>query len=735
MLGWAVGRLMIFEALVLADRFGGTTALLLASLSLTTAEVAVEFAASALAPRVFGAIKREPPRTRSLSRFALEVYAVSAGVGLVAYPLVGLLVYGRPRAGFFALAVVQVVQYGFLNQIGDQAVELAQPHWLATFRGLDLTLFGKLRRPADDRSLAVYLSLLRVSLAISFAAVYVVLRSAPPLFRFGAVFVVCALTFLAAAALLRRDTTTRAIPDDAYDPPPRYAWPTRLDARLVLFSLCAFSLPEQALNALWALLVLRASTAAYAAVIVVASAFALFYFLRVLRNHHDHHCGSFGAWLRIVFASLAALVAATLLLFLARTSWLVFAVVPPVAAFAVAQQALRAEFTRFLFIFPEERSSAIAYWTNLAYVLASGPLLALNWILVQIADSASDYVKIAAVVAAAGGAYALASFAFACQPDLRRFEINEIGRTAFFVNELRILAAQRTSHKLLEDDAYAPLFSNDATRAMAGPIAERFPFFLLCVGAQKRYMDDRLRASIRAGATQLVILGSGLDARALHFPQIQTYEIDQENILEYKRKVLDDLPSKLLPVPYPPGYLGVDILGRLEETLGFDRTQPTVFLWAGNTMYLPNDATFACLRPLISDTSAAMVLVDTLSARLARPDGRVDTGDALLDACWQSVADVLGGGKNMFIGPWDVTTTAGDLGYTVQDSSDVLSVIEDVYMTSNVVTDIFKCDSEMAHVISEFTSQLRHRDLYEKPCRSRRTNAPSCPTTPFAVSF
>ncbi|KAJ8603169.1 hypothetical protein CTAYLR_004607 [Chrysophaeum taylorii] len=303
-------------------------------------------------------------------------------------------------------------------------------------------------------------------------------------------------------------------------------------------------------------------------------------------------------------------------------------------------------------------------------------------------------------------------------------DINEIGRTAFFVNEMRILAAQRTNHKLL-DDAYARLFSTDETRAMAGPIADRFPFFLLSVGAQKLYMDERLRASVRAGATQMVILGSGLDARALHFPQLQTYEIDQGNILEFKRRVLANLPSKLLPVPYPPGYLGVDILGLLEETHGFDRTQPTVFLWAGNTYYIPNEATFACLKYLASNTSAAMVLVDTMSARLARPDGRIDTGDTLLDACWQSVADVLGGGRNIFVGPWDVTTTADDLGFMVQDSSDSLSVIEDVFDTSNVITDLLKCDSEMAHLANAFTREFRLNTVCNSGWRALEEGRPA----------
>ncbi|KAJ8599695.1 hypothetical protein CTAYLR_004760 [Chrysophaeum taylorii] len=302
-------------------------------------------------------------------------------------------------------------------------------------------------------------------------------------------------------------------------------------------------------------------------------------------------------------------------------------------------------------------------------------------------------------------------------------EMNEIGRTAFFVNELRSREAQRANPKLF-DDVYSSRFSTDATRSMAEAVTAKFPFFLLWMGARTRYIDDRVRAGIRAGATQLVLLGSGLDSRALRFPQLKTFEVDQPSVLEYKRKVLPELPSELLAVPYPPGYVGADVLGELEANNGFDRAKPTIFIWEGNNMYvhspfwflgtwlryMQNATAFACLRPLLRDTSAAMVLMDTLTARIARPDGRVDTGDAAVDSCLQSLMDTLGGGKNVWIGPWDVASTADDLGFVLQDSTDALAVIEDVYGTTNIAEDLLDGDPGMAHIVTTITREKTTTD-------------------------
>ena len=64
---------------------------------------------------------------------------------MVAYPFFGVVTAGlgyRTPTVFLAFALTQMIQYPLLNQLGDQAVEMAQPHWLATFDGLVLVSPG-----------------------------------------------------------------------------------------------------------------------------------------------------------------------------------------------------------------------------------------------------------------------------------------------------------------------------------------------------------------------------------------------------------------------------------------------------------------------------------------------------------------------------------------------------------------------------------------------------------------
>ncbi|OBJ03596.1 SAM-dependent methyltransferase [Mycobacterium sp. 1465703.0] len=110
-------------------------------------------------------------------------------------------------------------------------------------------------------------------------------------------------------------------------------------------------------------------------------------------------------------------------------------------------------------------------------------------------------------------------------------------------------------------------------------------------GVRTRTLDDFARQACRAGIRQAVILASGLDCRAYRLdwpPATAIYEIDQPQVIGWKRRVLTGLgwaPAE--------GHhcLGIDLRQDWSTALrqnGFDATQPTVWIVEGLLIgYLP----------------------------------------------------------------------------------------------------------------------------------------------------
>ncbi|MFF0458482.1 class I SAM-dependent methyltransferase [Nocardia africana] len=109
--------------------------------------------------------------------------------------------------------------------------------------------------------------------------------------------------------------------------------------------------------------------------------------------------------------------------------------------------------------------------------------------------------------------------------------------------------------------------------------------------ARTVYFDEYFAAASAAGIRQVVILASGLDARAyrLEWPSgTVVFEIDQPKVLEYKNSVLADA--------HPTAdrrAIGVDLRQDWPKELwdnGFDPTAPTAWLAEGLLRYLPGEA-------------------------------------------------------------------------------------------------------------------------------------------------
>lgn len=107
------------------------------------------------------------------------------------------------------------------------------------------------------------------------------------------------------------------------------------------------------------------------------------------------------------------------------------------------------------------------------------------------------------------------------------------------------------------------------------------------------FFDDFFARAVGAGIRQMVILASGLDARAFRLPwpaDTTVFEIDQPKVLEYKATTLArHAVSAAADRREVPVDLRQDWPAALAEA-GFDSTQPTAWLAEGLLMYLPADA-------------------------------------------------------------------------------------------------------------------------------------------------
>lgn len=113
-------------------------------------------------------------------------------------------------------------------------------------------------------------------------------------------------------------------------------------------------------------------------------------------------------------------------------------------------------------------------------------------------------------------------------------------------------------------------------------------------GIRARAFDNFFAGACRAGVRQAVILGAGLDCRAYRLtwpPEMALFEIDQPDVIEWKKNSLADLGRTSVALHR---YVGVDLRRDWTMSLrqaGFDASKPTVWIAEGILVgYLPPTA-------------------------------------------------------------------------------------------------------------------------------------------------
>jgi methyltransferase (TIGR00027 family) len=164
-------------------------------------------------------------------------------------------------------------------------------------------------------------------------------------------------------------------------------------------------------------------------------------------------------------------------------------------------------------------------------------------------------------------------------------EIKNVTGTAFVAAEFR--AEENAESNPLYRDPIAPLFLNRETAKAAEHIATAFPPIKKMAKLRTRYFDDKLDEQLDLDYRQVVILGSGLDTRAMRkqAPGVVYFEIDNAETLSLKKAKLKENNIHATVKFIPGDYVAEDFIRLLEDN-EFNCKSPTYFIWEGNTMYL-----------------------------------------------------------------------------------------------------------------------------------------------------
>jgi methyltransferase (TIGR00027 family) len=207
-----------------------------------------------------------------------------------------------------------------------------------------------------------------------------------------------------------------------------------------------------------------------------------------------------------------------------------------------------------------------------------------------------------------------------------------VADTAYAIAAVRAQEGDRPPGERLFTDPIAAIFCAAGAHAREG--TERFldlPFFRDAIRLRTRFVDDVVRDALAAGATQIILLGAGFDARPLRMAEItsrgdavKVFEVDFEAQLAHKRALLEAAgfapraSTELVPcdfgAPDFDGVLAADLAAR-----GFRPDALAVCVWEGVVGYLDDAAIDRTLRLVARTAGTGSRLVFDVAAERFAP--------------------------------------------------------------------------------------------------------------------
>lgn len=240
-------------------------------------------------------------------------------------------------------------------------------------------------------------------------------------------------------------------------------------------------------------------------------------------------------------------------------------------------------------------------------------------------------------------------------------QIKNVTGTAFVVAEFR--AEENDEECPLYRDPIVGIFLSAESKRAASTVAAGFPATPEMVKIRTRYFDDVLERQLSSGCRQVVLLGAGLDTRAIRksASHVTYFEIDDGATLAMKQARLQELAVgeniKFIAANYV-----TDGLIKLLLDNRFDPLLSTYIIWEGNTMYLPNDSNKAIMEQLRDNLQDFRLSFDYLAGTvITKTTGeagmtRMAENFANMGAPWvtgfDNIAAVAGGVKLRVIDNW-----------------------------------------------------------------------------------
>jgi methyltransferase (TIGR00027 family) len=168
---------------------------------------------------------------------------------------------------------------------------------------------------------------------------------------------------------------------------------------------------------------------------------------------------------------------------------------------------------------------------------------------------------------------------------------------------------------LIADHPIAGALQRDDQDAIADPDVFGLTWLML---VRTRFIDEVTLRAIRAGATQLVILGAGFDTRAHRFTDalhgISVHEIDLPATQAYKhRRVEATLGRSAGEVTYTPADLACEPLDDVLRRAGVDASRQTYFVCEGLSMYVPEEGMKQTLRAIGGSAPGSAVMLEYIN--------------------------------------------------------------------------------------------------------------------------
>jgi methyltransferase (TIGR00027 family) len=204
-------------------------------------------------------------------------------------------------------------------------------------------------------------------------------------------------------------------------------------------------------------------------------------------------------------------------------------------------------------------------------------------------------------------------------------------RTAEYMALFRALESAGGPRRRLFEDRAAASFLRPSLRALAraarvpplhslivSVIDRRWPGPRPSGVVRTRVIDDFVTGAMRAGCTQLVLVGAGYDTRATRLPAVAAgivFEVDHPVTQARKRRALGALAER---VRYVPVDFERDSLAPALIDAGFDPSQRACVVWEGVFSYLTPEAIDVTLTALVElCPPASQILHDESTAEAA----------------------------------------------------------------------------------------------------------------------